>query len=87
MNWFLEIPLSRMNSAPLKLDYPYDFKNSQDHLASIEGIPLVTMQPAFFYALSSPRKLKPYLLPAKKYSENLYVFWKAAGLEVKAEQR
>lgn len=48
MNWFLEIPLSRINSASLKLDSPYHyFKNSQDHLASIKGIPLVTMQPAF----------------------------------------
>lgn len=47
MSRFLEIPLSRMNSAPLKLDSPYYFKNSQDHLASIEGIPLVTTQPAF----------------------------------------
>lgn len=80
-----------MNSASLKWDSPYCyFKNSQDHLASIKGIPLVAVQPAFAMLWFSPRKLKAFIccqLRNIHSTENpLYTFWKAAGLKVKAEQ-
>lgn len=63
-------PLSKMNSASLKLDSPYCyFQNSQDHLASIKGIPLMTTcnQHSQCSVLSQGAE-GFYLLPAQKYS-------------------